>query len=161
MITQEELKILLTYNLETGIFTWNVSVKGSNGVGNIAGTKTKKGYIDVCINYKKYGLHRLAFLYVIGNIPRCVDHIDRNKSNNSWLNLRPATYRENGFNYKGIGTSTGFKNVYQDKRYKGNYFVQIVIDGKPKRMGTYKDLEFANIVAIAARKKYCKDFACD
>jgi len=159
MITQELVKKLFDYNPETGDFIWKISRKGSLGIGKKAGTKTHKGYVDVCISGKKYGLHRIAFLYMNGEIPLCVDHINGDKSDNRWNNLRPANYSQNGYNYKGRGTISGFKNVYIDKRYPENFFVQLIINGKQERIGTYKTAEEANLVAIEMRKKTQGEFA--
>lgn len=159
MLTQEYVKELFDYNQDTGIFTWKISKKGSKGKGNKAGTITHKGYVDVCVDGKKYGLHRLAFLWMDGVVPNCVDHINGNKSDNSWKNLRPATYSENGYNYKGIGSSTGFRNVYYDPRGKSKYFVILVKDGVRKNIGYFLTVEEANEAAITARKEYHGEFA--
>lgn len=159
MITQEQIRELLYYDQDTGKFLWRVSRKGSKGKWNEAGTLTNKGYVDVCIEGKKYGLHRLAFLWREGWIPRCVDHINGDKADNSWNNLRPANYRENGFNCKGRGTITGFKNVYKDKRYEDSFYVSLYINGKQKRMGTYKTAEEANKAAIEMRIKTQGEFS--
>jgi len=47
MITQQELKELLHYNPETGIFTWKVSTARRVSSGDVAGTKRKDGYIQI------------------------------------------------------------------------------------------------------------------
>lgn len=158
MITCDELNKILDYNPETGVFVWKIPVKGSKGKGEKAGTLTRKGYVDVCIKGKKYGLHRLAFVAMTGEVPKCVDHINGIKSDNRWCNLRPATYRENGYNYAGTGSSTGYKNVYVDKRFPGKFFAQLVVEGKPKRLGTFSSAEEASYVAKEARIKYCGEF---
>lgn len=159
MLTQEYVKELFNYNEETGEFVWKVSRKGSKGKGKIAGTLTHKGYMDVCIEGKKYGLHRIAFLWKMGNMPRCVDHINGIKSDNSWKNLRPATYSENGYNYKGTGSSTGYRNVYFDPRGRSKYFVSLVVNGSRKNIGYFMTPEEANNAAIEARKELHGEFA--
>ena len=66
------------------------------------GTLTKRGYRVVKIKYKRYYVHRLIAETFIPNFQNkpCVDHIDRNPSNNSVENLRWATISENCYNTK-------------------------------------------------------------
>lgn len=160
-ITRNQLKNILAYDPNTGVFTWNIGVKGSKGKGKEAGTITTKGYRDVCIYGRKYGLHRLAFLFMLGEVPTCVDHINGIKSDNRWNNLRPATYSQNGYNYKGTGTKTGFKNVYYDPRGNKKFMVAIVVDGKRKSLGYYHTADEAAIIAKQARNKYHGAFSHD
>lgn len=155
MITKEEADYLFTYNPEDGRLIWKVSVKGTRGKGKQAGTLAHNGYVDVCVRGKKYGAHRIAFLIMEGAVPKCVDHKNGNKADNRWSNLRPATYSENGYNYKGTGSTTGYKNVYVDQRYPNKYFAQIRVFGKTKRLGTFTCIEEANKAACAGRIKYC------
>jgi hypothetical protein len=103
MITQNELKDLVTYEPTTGIFI--AKVKWSNRakkVGEILGVFAIKGsgisYLETSINKQKYYLHRLAFLYMEGVIPTVVDHIDGNGLNNRWNNLYNGTQRNNNQN---------------------------------------------------------------
>lgn len=40
------------------------------------------GYRKIWLEGREYPVHRLAFVYMVGEAPNEVDHIDRNKSNN-------------------------------------------------------------------------------
>ena len=96
-LTKEYLKDCLSYDLITGTFTWKVRSdvpKSTNTrmAGKPAGTIAKThGYKVIRISGKLYLAHRLAFLYVLGYIPEFVDHIDRYRTNCSWINLRSVT----------------------------------------------------------------------
>ena len=158
MLTQERLKQLLTYFPETGLFIWNIPVKGTRGKGKEAGTRTKKGYVDVCIEGKKYGLHRLAFLYMLNTLPLCVDHKNTLKWDNRWENLRPATYETNGYNYGGRETHSGVRNVYYDPRGKSKYFVFLKVGGKKHHYGFFQTIEEAALVANNARRELHGEF---
>lgn len=114
----EEIKKILNYDLITGEFTWAIKRKGCKK-GNTAGALNKTiGYRYLCINYKKYLAHRVAWAYVHGEFPKNeIDHIDGNKQNNAISNLREATRVENTWNTKISKRNTsGFKNVSLHKK---------------------------------------------
>lgn len=156
----EDFNNLLSYDKETGIFTWKVKRKGTSGFGKEAGTITTKGYRDVCINGKKYGLHRVAFIMMGFEIPENVDHINGCKSDNRWDNLRSASVRQNAFNYKGTGSLSGYKNVYYDPRGVKKPWFSVVTDafGKKIRLGYFETPEAANEVASLKRKELHGEF---
>jgi|694.fasta_scaffold28737_8 hypothetical protein len=158
-LTQEYLKSILDYNLDTGIFTWKVSKANRTKVGDVAGW-SYNGYREIEINNKAYKAHRLAWLYVYGEMPKnLVDHIDGNRSNNKISNLREATYQENSENYKTPKTNkSGVKNVSWYKSLN-KWVVSISIRKTKKTVGYYDDLELAELVAIEARNKYRGEFA--
>lgn len=109
MITQEQLKALLSYSPRTGLFMWRI-VTGRRR--NPAGTVAHNGYVVITIDGTKHGAHRLAWLYMTGLSPERIDHKDRDKINNKWKNLREATHGQNLVNSKlSIKSTTGFKGV--------------------------------------------------
>jgi hypothetical protein len=120
LITQERLKSLLTYDPDTGEFRWAVD-QGSRGkLGDVAGTFTAKGYRYIRIARRGYMAHRLAWLYMTGNWPAAqVDHINRLKHDNRWVNLRAATNVENAQNQPVRCTNrSGVTGVHYYPRYK-------------------------------------------
>ena len=112
MITQERLKQVLQYNLETGEFT-RIAKTGRKGrIGAVVGSRNSAGYIVITIDGKSAYAQRLAFLYMTGACPLIVDHIDQNTSNNAWANLRPATKSLNAYNSRTPkSNSSGLKGV--------------------------------------------------
>ena len=93
--TQEEIREILDYSQETGLFTWKVG----NKIGIQADAGPPGGYRRVIIRSIPYSAHILAFVWMTGKYPDCVvDHIDRIKSNNKWLNLRDVTHKVNSRN---------------------------------------------------------------
>lgn len=90
MITQTRLKELLKYNPDTGIFTHKTNTTHKR-LGDKAGfLHSASGYRHLCLDGLEYKEHRIAFLYMEGYMPVEVDHKNRVKDDNSWLNLRPA-----------------------------------------------------------------------
>lgn len=101
MLTQDQLKEVLHYCPETGVFTWLVSTSTRARKGAEAGSirydiSSNKPYRHICVNHQRSRAHRLAFLYMTGEFPEDqVDHIDGNGVNNAWNNLRAVDNAEN------------------------------------------------------------------
>jgi hypothetical protein len=127
--------------------------------GKKVGSLHPEGYIRVKLNYVTYGAHRLIFLMHYGYLPKSLDHIDCNKSNNKIENLRVATHGENRMN---IGlqsnSKSGIKNVNWYKK-TNKWLVQLGVNGKKLHFGTYFDLEVAKFVAETMRHKYHGQFS--
>ena len=159
MLTQEELKKFLDYDMETGIFTWKIKRKRVNA-GDIAGTCKLNGYLQIMINYKFYLCHRLAWLYIYGEFPNGIlDHIDGNRANNKIFNLRQATSRQNNINAKLSKRNTsGVKGVYWHTQNK-KWYAQININGKNKHIGFFNDIDSAKKSVMETREKYHGEFA--
>ncbi|MCP3686609.1 MAG: HNH endonuclease [bacterium] len=88
-LTQHELKELLHYEPNTGIFTWKEDRNCQVVRGDIAGTPDKEYYTIIKVNRKQYKAHRLAWLYYYGSWPENeIDHINRINNDNRIVNLR-------------------------------------------------------------------------
>lgn len=95
-LTYKRLKELLHYNPITGIFTWRVNICGKGGRTKRAGSKCGVGYRSIFIDKKRYSESRLAWFYMHGYLPEHdVDHINRNKADNRWINLRGVSRKCN------------------------------------------------------------------
>lgn len=161
-INQNYLKDILSYDPETGVFTWIVSPTNSIQVNSQAGTLHDSGYIKISIGNKCYRAHRLAWLYVHGEWPaKFIDHINGNRSDNRLCNLRQATPGENKHNQTApINNTSGFKGVTWHKQQK-KWNVKMKINKKRINIGSFDDLEFAGLVASEARSKLHGEFARD
>lgn len=152
MITQDELKTLLTYDENTGIFIWNIG-KGTVKKGYIAGCiHSTTGYRVIKINRKIYQAHRLAYLYVYGYMPDLIDHINRKRLNNQIINLRQASYSLNGLNANiPRNNSSGALGVTLNKA-AAKWKAQIAINGKTIHLGYFSNLEEAKAARKTAEK---------
>jgi hypothetical protein len=99
MINQELLKSLFDYCPITGVFKriGRLTKNGGITVCNFVGTaKSTHGYFQYTIKDKTYDVHRLIFLFVTGEFPdQDVDHINGDRTDNRWSNLRAVTRSEN------------------------------------------------------------------
>jgi hypothetical protein len=151
-MTQAELKDLLHYNPDTGIFTRNRTCGGYKKGGE-SGCLNGHGYRCIGINNKLYKRSRLAWLYVYGYFPEnLIDHIDRDKSNDRITNLREASPSCNVHNRSAPSTNTsGIKGV----RWSGNRWkASICVNGKIKELGGYLDKLTAARIRYEAEVKY-------
>jgi len=137
MITQARLKELFEYNQDTGLFTRKIRTSNSTHIGDIAGYKKPNGYMCISIDHKNYYTHRLAWLYMTGIFPEHdIDHIDSNRVNNAWINLREATRSENMQNLK--VSKNNNKTGYLGVSPKGCKFIaQIKHQGEHKNLGLF------------------------
>jgi len=145
MLTQERLKELLHYNSDNGQFTWIKTTSPRVKVGDIASFRSHK-HLYIGVDGKKYGAHRLAWLYVYGVMPKeLIDHIDRNPANNAINNLREATQKQNLHNMeKPIHNTSGYKGVHFHKGSK-KWRAVVTVNNKPKHLGLYITPEEASL----------------
>lgn len=152
MITQQRLKELFYYDTLTGQFTRRISVGRHDcyRAGEIAGTKTARGYIIIGADKQRYAAHRLAWLYVYGVWPdNDIDHINQNKSDNRITNLRVVSRSKNMHNVSlHKHNSSGYKGVSWHKP-RQKWRAYIFLDYKQLHIGLFDKIEDA----VAARKR--------
>lgn len=158
-LTRKLIRKFFIYDSKTGVFKNRID-RGHQEKGKIAGWKDRQGYLVIELGKKVYRLHRLAFLYVTGKLPKyLVDHRDRDKSNNRWSNLREATKSQNGVNCKLSKKNTsGIKGVSYDKN-TGKWVVHMRINKKTKYFGEFCDINEAAKVRKKAVLEFYGEFA--
>ena len=97
VLTQQNLKEVISYNKATGIFTWSKTRRGVK-VGEPLGTCNGFGYLRITVFGKSYYAHRLAWFYVHGVWPETIDHLNGLKGDNRIRNLRGCSQLENNQN---------------------------------------------------------------
>ena len=141
-----------------GSLYWKSHYRKSK-IGKKSGTPHSKGYVQVVYKGTLYMEHRIIFLLHYGYLPKLVDHINGNKSDNRICNLREATVSQNGHNMKTPRSNTsGIKGVTWRNSNK-TWRVQISVNGKNKFLGAFKDIELAKIAIEQARTKYHGEFS--
>ena len=158
-ITQDQVREWFDYD-PSGKLLWKIKASKKTVVGTPAGSKNRMGYTNVVFNHQQAYLHRLIWLWHNGSVPKVLDHIDGDPTNNRIENLRPATQQQNTFNSRTKHKDlTVPKNVYWDKS-KRKWAVSISKGGKCLLRKRFADLELAELVAYEARIKFFGEFAC-
>ena len=137
-IPVERLDSILEYEQQTGILRWKAT-------GRIAGSISKRGYVNISIDNRFYRAHRVAFAMFHRRWPAGeIDHINRVKSDNRISNLRECSRSENGRN-RGLPKSnvSGFRGVFWDSG-RGKWRSAITIDGERTMLGRFDTAEEAS-----------------
>ena len=105
--SQAKLREDFTYDPETGDF-----IKYDGRWGGVS----KRGYIQLTYEETTYVVHRLIWMWVYGEEPEQIDHINGDRQDNRLENLRnvdPLTNQRN--RTKNKNNSSGFNGVCWDK----------------------------------------------
>lgn len=137
--------------------TWNGKYPGKK-----PGTLYPSGYVGVTINRIRYYVHRITYYMATETDPMEleIDHIDRNKSNNSVSNLRIATSSQNHCNSSGATkrSKSGVRGVHWHGIGK-KWTATVKVQGKSTHLGLFANLEDAKRVVKAERNKHYGEFA--
>jgi hypothetical protein len=170
--SQTFLKECFYYDEETGNLTWlhrprhhfktDKVYNWWNGrfEGKVINNVCPSGYLDVVLYQKNYKAHRIIWKLVTGNDPIGeIDHINQNRSDNSWNNLRESDRcqnQQNKFTYK--NNKTGVKGVRYDSK-KDRYIAEIQAFNVTKYVGQFKTLEDAERHIAMYRDKFHEEFS--
>lgn len=152
-LTQSRLQELCLYDPESGLFTWKIP-RPKCSVGSVVGSPEPRGYWVAKIDYRRYYVHRLVWLYMTGHWPSDeIDHIDRDKSNNRWQNLREVTTKQNMENTgKKKNNTSGEPGVHWSKTER-KWVARICHNYKKITIGYFKDFQDA----VNARRNAVKE----
>jgi hypothetical protein len=155
-LTRKRLEEALSYSSDTGLFIWASKLNRRVVVGSAAGSIDHQGYLRIVIDGSSYRAHRLAWFWTNGAWPAMqIDHIDGNKLNNSIANLRDVSAGVNAQNKRIARRGKKYSpllGVTRDKKGKGSWFAQIVIDSRPQRIGTFATEGEAHEAYLAAKR---------
>lgn len=161
-LTHAQLREILSYDPETGWFTWLVS--NSQFVGRIAGHRhdpgTGQAYWLIKIDRVQHKAHRLAWFYMTGKWPEAlIDHRDCDGLNNVWANLREADSSTNTQNSRCRSDSrAGLKGVNFNARL-GKWTARIKAGARRIYLGSFGTPEAAHAAYKTAAEKAFGEFA--
>lgn len=149
---------MIHYNPETGWLYWKIRDSNRRGDGAFntrhAGRRaftadSGHGYCVGNILNRKCYAHHIAFVIETGEWPDGeVDHIDGNRSNNRFSNLRVVSHGVNAKNSALRSHNTSGAHGVDFHRQTGKWRARIAVDGCERSLGLYSDKSDA----IAARK---------
>ena len=163
-LSQEYLKECFYYNDITGelikkqrprhhfktLRCYKISIAKSSIPGR---SITDTGYITVSIDNKTFYAHRIIWKMQTGEDPSFIDHIDHNRANNAWNNLRNIQREDHN---KNLGRSTnnksGITGVYFSKA-ANKWVAQCQVDGCTNYLGCYTDIHDAGQAVLEFRMK--------
>lgn len=152
-LTVERLRQVLRFDDKTGEFFWTHRKTHKNKLGKQASIVRSHGYMSICIDSVYYYTHRLAWMYVYGEMPKIIDHINGNKQDNRISNLRS------------VDQKTNVENVLKPRKHnksgvlgalksKDKFQSRIRVDGKYIYLGRFDSKDDAHEAYLQAKRKY-------
>lgn len=131
--------ISFDYNYETGLLQRVLA-----GGVRVSVQTVCNGYLRSTVDGKPEYAHRIAWChYYREQPPEFIDHINRDRSDNSIKNLRSCTLSQNQFNRNlSSNNSTGYTGVSIIKK-TGKYKATIYKDSKPIHLGVFSTADLA------------------
>lgn len=159
-LTASRLTEVLSYDPQTGVFSWQNPTTNRVKTGDRAGhPDTQHGYRLIGIDGRVYHAGRLAFLYMTGTMPAFVDHINRDRADDRWDNLRSVTRSQNQMNRtKQSNNTSGFKGVHFISA-TGRWRARIGANTQQQSLGVYDTPELAHRAYLIAAAKLHGEFA--
>ncbi len=158
-LTAKRASDLLICDLLTGKVYWRVGRPGLRA-GDLAGTLTKGGYIQIEIDYRLYKLHRVIWLIVTGKWPKHqVDHKNGKRADNRWKNLREATPLQNARNRRPGKTNTSGRIGVSYLRKQAKWSAYIGIENRTVRLGVFDTIDDAAGARARAEREHYGEFA--
>lgn len=177
-LTADHVRSLLDYNPSTGIFIWKMRTADMFSDGNTSAEKNcsswnkkyagkepalpkRRGYPRIAVGLarksgkaKFVSAHRVVWLIIHGRLPiNQIDHINGDRTDNRFCNLREATNSENAQNRKlSIMNSSGYTGVSWHKR-KSKWVARVGINYRRMSLGNYDTPEEAYAAYLSAKKK--------
>lgn len=153
--TADIVRRIFWYDEFTGNLIYRQRIARNVHPGLIAGRINVNGYRDICVDERSYRAHRIIWLYKTGRWPAgVIDHIDGDRLNNRWCNLRDVSPAINVQNQRRASkrSSTGFLGVYYHERSRG-FIARIFINGIRHQLGVFRTKEAAHDAYVLAKRR--------
>ena len=150
----ETIRTVLDYDPQTGHLTWKAKGWKHSAGQRAGGLGHSAGYRCLQVNGKKVLEHRLIYFIVTGEWPNVIDHINGDRMDNRWSNLRNVSHTTNMQNIRRpqVNNKTGVLGVCWSEE-KQKFIVRIHANGRIHNIGRFTDLEKAGQAYIAAKRR--------
>lgn len=146
-IVQEDILKSYYYNPETGLLYRKLANKLK-----LTGCESN-GHLSVTIKSRNFLVHQVIWLYMTGEWPDgFIDHIDGNRKNNKWDNLRVGSNSENMQNLKTAKANNKSTGKLGVTAQNDKFIARITLNGCQTYLGTFDTLEDAQQAYIEAKR---------
>jgi hypothetical protein len=159
VIARERLVELLDYDQETGEFTWRGTRSGRGktnltAAGARAGTTGGSGYRIIRIDRINHRAHRLAWLYVHGEMPaEDIDHINGIRTDNRISNLRSVSRSVNLQNMREPKSNNRGSGLLGTYKVGNRWYGKLQVNGRAHSCGGFDTPEEAHQAYVDAKRR--------
>lgn len=152
-VTSERLHELLSYDPSTGSLTAKIR-RGNIAAGDTLGCMRSDGYIQLGIDGAYYQAHRVIWKMMTGDWPDEIDHVDANRANNVWKNLRDVdvqTNRENQTRARPNSRSGLLGTAWDAAR--GKWIAGVMFRRKRYYVGAFDTAQEAHLAYVETKRQ--------
>lgn len=152
LLSPAELVDLFRYEEDSGLLIW-IKPKGRVKVGSACKSLKANGYLQVEVSGRNYLVHRIIWALKTGSWPdKHIDHVDGNRSNNRWTNLRDVSQGVNMQNLKRAKSQNklGLLGVIF---HRNRYRAVLQANGKVVHRSYHSTAEEAHIAYLKAKRR--------
>jgi hypothetical protein len=137
---------------DTSVWCRKKGVKGAKpGQARMHKSGQGKPYLRLGFGGKYIYAHRIIWVWMTGEQPQHIDHLDGNGLNNKWENIRSVSQAENMRNQKRHTSNSSGVGGIGYRKDSGRWRVRVSMDGRVRSLGTFSSFD----EAVIARDQAC------
>lgn len=135
-----------TYSADRRCKSWNKANAGKEAFTHVMGI----GYAQGSVNNRLLLAHRVIWAIQTGEWPQGdIDHINGDRSDNRWPNLRDVSHAINLRNAAGKSSNASGVTGVSFRPERGKWRARVMVDGRERCLGHFESFDDA----VAARKR--------
>lgn len=145
--TLQRIQELFHVDIGSGVIRWRKG-QGRAAAGDVAGRIHKRGHREVQVDGRMVKAHHIVYFVATGDWPPLIDHINGQRDDNRFLNLRIADQAANARNR----TNWRHKKLLGAHRRGVRWAAVIGFDGEQYELGLFDSEEEAHQEYVRARQ---------